>query len=95
MKTASVILLWMLAIQLAGGQNRIAEKISFKSGEETLTGILVKPGDSKQIADSVNRLLKDESLAKKLGENGRKRVEEHFSWVHIAKQTKQMYERLL
>ena len=59
------------------------------------TGLLVEPSNPKQIADAVNRLLKDKNLAKKFGENGRKRVEEKFSWTFIAQQTKQLYERLL
>jgi alpha-maltose-1-phosphate synthase len=59
------------------------------------TGLLVEPKDPKQIADAVNRILKDKKLAKKFGDNGRKRVEEHFSWTYIASQTKQLYEKLL
>src|SRR3989339_167429 len=56
------------------------------------TGILVEPKNSKQIADSVNRLLKDDNLRKKLGENSRARVEKYFSWENIAGQTKKLYE---
>ncbi|MBU2567835.1 MAG: glycogen synthase [Elusimicrobia bacterium] len=59
------------------------------------TGLLVEPGNPKQIADAVNRLLKDEKLMKKFGENGRERVEEHFSWELIAKKTKKLYESLI
>jgi len=60
-----------------------------------VTGLLVEPRDPKQIADAVNRLLKDPATAKKFGDNGRKRVEEKISWTHIAQQTKQVYESLL
>ena len=59
------------------------------------TGLLVEPRNSQQIADGVNRILKDPQLAKKLGENGRRRVEERFSWRYIAEQTKKLYEELL
>ncbi|OGS45648.1 MAG: glycosyl transferase family 1 [Elusimicrobia bacterium RIFOXYD2_FULL_34_15] len=59
------------------------------------TGILVEPKNSKQIADSVNRLLKDDNLRKKLGENSRARVEKYFSWENIAGQTKKLYEGLI
>ncbi|HAM37923.1 MAG TPA: glycogen synthase [Elusimicrobia bacterium] len=59
------------------------------------TGILVEPKNSKQIADAVNRLLKDESLRNKFGLNGRARVEKYFSWENIAKQTKKLYEGLI
>ena len=43
MKTVYMLLACNLVIQVAIGQNRIAEEVSFKSGNETLTGILVKP----------------------------------------------------
>jgi glycosyltransferase involved in cell wall biosynthesis len=59
------------------------------------TGLLVEPANPKKIADAVNRLLKDPLMARKLGENGRKRVEEFFSWDRIADQTKKLYEKLV
>jgi len=59
------------------------------------TGILVEPGNCGQIADAVNRLLKNRSLAKTLGENGRRRAEKYFSWEFIAKKVKKLYETLI
>jgi len=59
------------------------------------TGLLVEPKNPKQIADAVNRLLKDDKLRKKMGEEGRKRVEEFFSWTIIAKETKKLYESIV
>ncbi|MFH1540681.1 MAG: glycogen synthase [Elusimicrobiota bacterium] len=59
------------------------------------TGLLIEPRNSKQIVDAVNRLLKDENLRKSMGEEGRKRVEEFFSWTHIAEKTKKLYENLI
>lgn len=44
------------------------------------TGILVEPQNSEQLADAVCRLLSDTSLAKRLSEVGRKRVETDFKW---------------
>jgi len=58
------------------------------------TGLLVEPKNSNQIADAVNRLLKDEKLRKTMGTEGRKRVEEFFSWTYIAGKTKKLYEGL-
>ena len=43
MKTIYTILALILAVHFANSQNRIAEKVSFQSGDETITGILVKP----------------------------------------------------
>jgi len=59
------------------------------------TGILVEPSNPIQIAEAVNRLLRNEKLSKKFGENGRERVERYFSWSNIAEQTKKLYETLL
>lgn len=58
------------------------------------TGILVEPANPKQLAEGINRLLKDKALAQKMGKEGRKRVEEKFSWTYIAQQTKTLYESL-
>jgi glycogen synthase len=58
------------------------------------TGILIDPGNSQQIADNVNRLLRERQFADKLGENGRKRVEDHFSWATVARNTKRIYESI-
>ena len=49
MKTIYIILAMILAVQGVNGQNRIAEKVSFKSGEETITGILVKPNSGDDL----------------------------------------------
>ncbi|MEM7549548.1 MAG: glycogen synthase [Bacteroidota bacterium] len=50
---------------------------------------------SKDLADGINKLMADEPLRKKMGANGRKRVEEHFDWKAIAKQTEELYKNIL
>ena len=49
---------------------------------------------ARAFATRVNELCADETLARKLGAAGRKRVEEHFAWSTIARQTVRLYERL-
>jgi len=49
MKNIYIITVLLIAIQLVSGQNRIAEKVSFKSGEETISGILVKPNSGNNL----------------------------------------------
>ncbi|MBU1032369.1 MAG: glycosyltransferase family 4 protein [Patescibacteria group bacterium] len=44
------------------------------------TGFLVRPNDVDDIEEAVEKLLKDEELRKKLGEEAKKRVEEEFGW---------------
>jgi glycogen synthase len=58
------------------------------------TGLLVKPGRSDEIARAVNAMLRSPERARALGRQGRKRVEDHFSWESIAEKTKAMYEKL-
>jgi alpha-maltose-1-phosphate synthase len=50
---------------------------------------------SRDFAEKVNRLMRDERLRQKFGEAGRKRAVEKFSWSTIAAETKKMYESLL
>lgn len=48
-----------------------------------------------RMADAINTLIRDPSLAKQMGQAGRQRVEKHFSWQSIALQTKELYARLI
>ncbi|MFN8771283.1 MAG: glycosyltransferase family 4 protein [Neisseriaceae bacterium] len=43
-------------------------------------GILVNPKDSNEVASACELLLNDQSLAKQMGENGRRAVLEHYNW---------------
>jgi glycogen synthase len=71
------------------------------------TGLLVdlelKPGtfdpvDAKKfstgLASAINRVALDSSLREKFGLNGRRRVEERFSWTAIAERTLELYRSL-
>jgi len=59
------------------------------------TGILVEPANPRRLADGINQLLRDRTMARKFGENGRKRVEQYFGWDYIARQTKELYESIV
>src|SRR3984957_6060279 len=50
---------------------------------------------SRDLAARITELLQNPALAKAMGEAGRKRVEDHFSWTAIAAQTIKMYEELI
>lgn len=54
-------------------------------------GLIVPPKDSKALADAIIKILKNRSLAKKMGENGRKLVEKKYSWDNVAKQIEKVY----
>ncbi len=50
---------------------------------------------SKDLADGVNKLVQNKELREKMALNGRKRVEESFDWVAIAKQVEELYKSLI
>jgi glycogen synthase len=47
------------------------------------------------LAGAINTVALDEKLRTRFGRNGRRRVEEHFSWAAIAEQTLQLYHTLV
>jgi starch synthase len=49
---------------------------------------------SRDLAAKINQLMADPALRERFGKAGRKRVEEHFSWSTIARETKALYETL-
>ena len=49
------------------------------------TGFLVERGNPEELIDKLTLLLEDKKLAKKMGDNGRKFVEDTFNWNLIAK----------
>jgi len=50
---------------------------------------------ARDLAAKITALLKDPAKAKAMGEAGRKRVEDHFSWTAIAAQTITLYKSLI
>ncbi len=50
---------------------------------------------SKDLAYGINTLINDDALRHKMSENSRKRVEDYFDWVAIAKQVEALYKSLL
>lgn len=63
--------------------------------EDGVSGFLVPPGDPMRIAERVGRLLKDPSLARKVGERGRQKVEREFTLERMVAQFRALYRDLL
>lgn len=59
------------------------------------TGYLVPPDDPDALAAAIVRVLGDPQAAQKMGTQGRKLVQEHYSWSRIATLTRQVYEKAL
>ena len=56
-----------------------------------VTGILVPPGDPKDLARAIMRLLHDTQLRESFGKEGRRRVEEHFTLQAHAQRIQEIY----
>lgn len=61
---------------------------------EGVTGLLVDPGNVEQLGAAIVRLLRDEALAKRMGEAGRQRVSTQFSHSAMARAYESLYEKL-
>ena len=64
-------------------------------GTNKKAALLVEPGDPDALVAAITKLLDDPTLAKKLGSNGRKRVEEKWSWRKTAELTVEQYRIFL
>jgi glycosyltransferase involved in cell wall biosynthesis len=59
------------------------------------TGHLVKPGDAEAMASKIIELLEDDDLRGRMGKDGRKHVEENFSYDTIVMKMFEVYESLI
>ena len=59
--------------------------------EDGITGFLVPPARPDVLAETLRRLIENPELGRHMGEEGRRRVEEKFSWASIAERTEQTY----
>lgn len=62
--------------------------------EEDKTGMLVEPGNAHALGEAVLHLLSDEEKRKAMGDAGRKRVIELFSWDLISEKLLYQYKNL-
>ncbi len=66
-----------------------------ESIEDGYTGILVPPADVASLKKAIKDLMDDPQKRKRMGEAGRKRVEERFSLGRNIKKTEELYLRIL
>lgn len=60
-----------------------------------VTGLIVPPRDASAIAAAVGRLLLDPDLARRLGQEGRRRAREHFDISTMVQRYEMLYRELL
>ncbi len=58
-------------------------------------GLIFEERDSNGLAKQIERLIADEDLRKSLAIAGRKRVEENYTWEHVAEKIYALYEKVL
>ena len=63
--------------------------------QHKVNALLVPPGDEAALADALITLARDHALRRRLGDEGRKRVEQGFSDEAIAAATRALYRELL
>ena len=63
--------------------------------EDGVTGILVPPGDAPALAEAIRTLMSDPDLRRRMGQAGRERVLEKFSWRKAALETEAVYREVL
>jgi glycosyltransferase involved in cell wall biosynthesis len=59
--------------------------------QDGVTGFLVPPARPDELAEKIRRVLDDPVLGRRMGQAGRKRVEDHFSWDSVAERTEHTY----
>lgn len=66
---------------------------------EPVSSTEVEPNDpdqfSRRLAAAVNVLIADAGLRAEMGRKARQRVEQHFSWTRIARQTLELYQQVI
>ncbi|MCH8995283.1 MAG: glycosyltransferase family 4 protein [Chloroflexi bacterium] len=62
--------------------------------EDGVSGLLVPPGNAQALADAIEGLMDDSGLRTRLGQAGRRRIVDHFSWRETATRTLALYEEV-
>ena len=65
------------------------------AGPHDETCFQVPPGDSEALAAMIGKVLDSPESRARVGENGRQRVIENWSWHHTALRTVEQYQLLL
>jgi len=56
--------------------------------------LYARPGDERDFASKIAQLIDDQALARRLGEAGRERFQQHLSWEKMGQNLLSAYSRL-
>jgi glycosyltransferase involved in cell wall biosynthesis len=59
------------------------------------TGVLVPPDDPRSLALTINKLLRSETILKRMSENSLIRVKRYFTWMSVASKVNELYRSVL
>jgi glycosyltransferase involved in cell wall biosynthesis len=62
---------------------------------DNVNGLFCEPGNPKDIAEKIKKLMNDEELAQKVITNGIKTAREEYDWVGIVKRVRDLYLKLI
>jgi glycosyltransferase involved in cell wall biosynthesis len=60
-----------------------------------VTGLRVTNGDTAAMANAIERLLTDHTMARKLGDNAREQARRDFSWAGVAERVEHVYRDVI
>jgi len=63
--------------------------------KDNVNGLFCEPGNPKDIAEKIEKLMSDKNLAQKLITNGIKTAREEYDWTGIAKRVRDLYGEIL
>jgi glycosyltransferase involved in cell wall biosynthesis len=63
--------------------------------KDGVNGLLIPPNDAEKLASALRKLLEDKKLRKKYGSEGRRIIEEQYSWDKIVKDLIPVYKKTL
>ncbi len=63
--------------------------------DDNKTGVLTPPGNAKKLSNAIVNLFSNPAFGRELGANGRKRVQEKFSFEAVAKLCLGVYKNVL
>jgi glycosyltransferase involved in cell wall biosynthesis len=82
---------------MAAGKPVVATNVGglAESGIDSITGFLVPPQDPRALADAIEKLIAEKSLARRMGARGAERVREHFTLEKMAEKNEAYYFTLI